>query len=332
MSQAVHPATRILALLELLQAHHRLTGADLAKRLDVDERTVRRYAARLAELGIPVQAERGRYGGYRLLPGYKLPPLMFSDEEAVAVVLGLLAGARLGLATAAPAVDSALAKVQRVLPHQLRERTTAVREALEFTLAPREPRAPGTGTLLLLGEATSRRRRVRLAYRSYRGADSERELDPYGLVFHHGRWYVTGHDHHRGELRTFRLDRIRSVRITEAAFTPPADFDPVRHVTQSLAGVPYAWEVEVTLHTSLAEARRRIPASTATLTGTDGQVLLRTRAERLDGMAVMLAGLGWSFRIHHPAELKEEVRAHAARLVAASEATELPGPGGEVGG
>ncbi|MGO1053324.1 helix-turn-helix transcriptional regulator [Crossiella sp. CA198] len=314
-----HPTTRILALLELLQAHHRLTGADLAQRLDVDERTIRRYATRLAELGIPVQADRGRYGGYHLLPGYKLPPLMFTDEEAVAVVLGLLAGARLGLSTAAPAVDSALAKVQRVLPAQLRERTAAVREALDFTLAPREARAPGTGTLLVLGEATSRRRRVRLTYRSYQGQDSERELDPYGLVFHHGRWYVTGHDHHRADLRTFRLDRIGEATITEHTFTPPAEFNPVQHVTQSLAGVPYAWEVQVTLHTTLDEARKRIPASTATLTDTEDGVLLRTRAERLDGMAMMLAGLGWSFRIHHPAELKEEVRSHAARLVAASE-------------
>ncbi|GAA2779785.1 helix-turn-helix transcriptional regulator [Crossiella cryophila] len=314
-----HPTTRILALLELLQAHHRLTGADLAQRLDVDERTIRRYATRLAELGIPVQAERGRYGGYRLLPGYKLPPLMFTDEEAVAVILGLLAGARLGLATTAPAVDTALAKIQRVLPAQLRERTAAVREALDFTLAPRQAQAPGTGTLLVLGEATSRRRPVRLTYRSYQGQDSERELDPYGLVFHHGRWYVTGYDHHRADLRTFRLDRIGEVTITEHTFTPPAEFNPVQHVTQSLAGVPYAWEVQVTLHTTLDEARKRIPASTATLTDTADGVLLRTRAERLDGMAMMLAGLGWNFRIHHPAELKEEVRAHAARLVAASE-------------
>ncbi|MGW0518746.1 helix-turn-helix transcriptional regulator [Crossiella sp. NPDC003009] len=314
-----HPTTRILALLELLQAHHRLTGAELARRLEVDERTVRRYATRLAELGIPVQAERGRYGGYRLLPGYKLPPLMFTDEEAVAVVLGLLAGARLGLATTAPAVDSALAKLQRVLPAQLRERTAAVREALDFTLAPRQARAPGTGTLLTLGEATSRRRRVRLAYRSYQGEDSDRELDPYGLVFHHGRWYVTGYDHHRADLRTFRLDRIREVTITEQAFTPPADFDPVGHVTQALAGVPYAWEVQVTLRTTLEEARRRVPATTATLTETEDGVLMRTRAERLDGMAMMLAGLGWPFRIHHPEELRAEVRAHAARLVAASE-------------
>src|SRR5215216_5704574 len=106
-------AARVLALLEVLQAAPGLTGPDLAARLEVDERTIRRYAARLSELGVPVQAERGRHGGYRLLPGYKLPPLMLTDDEAVAVVLGLLVGARLGLPGAG---DTALTKIQRVLP------------------------------------------------------------------------------------------------------------------------------------------------------------------------------------------------------------------------
>ncbi|HXA61742.1 MAG TPA: HTH domain-containing protein, partial [Streptosporangiaceae bacterium] len=128
-----HPTTRVLAMLELLQAHHRLGGAALAERLGVDVRTVRRYADRLAELGVPVVAERGRYGGYRLMPGYKLPPLMLTDDEATAVVLGLLAGRRLGLP--ADATESALAKVQRVLPVALRERVQALQETLGFTLA-----------------------------------------------------------------------------------------------------------------------------------------------------------------------------------------------------
>ena len=150
-----HPTTRVLALLELLQAHHRLGGRELARRLGVDERTVRRYAVRLQDLGVPVVAERGRYGGYHLMPGYKLPPLMFTDGEAVAVVLGLLASERLGLATATPAVESALAKIQRVLPTALRAQTLGIQETLGFTLAPRQPSAPSTGVLLALGEAPS---------------------------------------------------------------------------------------------------------------------------------------------------------------------------------
>jgi predicted DNA-binding transcriptional regulator YafY len=314
-----HPTSRTLALLELLQAHHRLTGDELAARLGVDPRTVRRYATRLAGLGIPLVAERGRYGGYRLAPGYRLPPLMLTEDEAVAVVLGLLAGQRVGLSTAAPAVDTALAEIRRVLPTALAARVTAVAETLTLTL-----RAPGrgapaggdgtVGALLTLAEATRERRRVRVAYRSWRGEDSERELDPYGLVFHSGRWYATGFDHRRGEVRSFRLDRMRSVEPTGVSFVPPEDFDPVAHLTTSLARVPYAHRVEVLLHTDLAAARRRIPPSVATLSEVDGGVLLAGWAEHLDGMAAMLAGLGCRFTVREPDALRDEVRVLADRL------------------
>ncbi|SCG73890.1 helix-turn-helix transcriptional regulator [Micromonospora coxensis] len=310
-----HPAGRVLGMLELLQSHHRLTGAELAARLGVDERTVRRYATTLADLGIPVTAERGRYGGYRLRPGYKLPPLMLTDDEAVAVLLGLLAADRLGLGTEEPATATALAKVRRVLPAPLAERLAAVREHLGFTLRETDPSTrPASGTLLALGAATRRRQRVTLDYRSHSGGASRRQLDPYGLVFHAGRWYVTGHDHLRDEVRVFRLDRIGGVTTGTQTFTPPADFDPVAQVTRSLAAVPYAHTVEVLLETDLATARRRVPPSVAELTEAPGGVLLRARAERLDGMAQLLAGLGWPFTVHHPAALRDAVHAHATRL------------------
>ncbi|MFC6880915.1 MULTISPECIES: helix-turn-helix transcriptional regulator [Actinomadura] len=307
-----HPTTRILTMLELLQAGQRVGGADLARRLGVDERTVRRYAARLDELGIPVVAERGRYGGYRLMPGYKLPPLMLTDDEATAVVLGLLAGRRLGLP--GQATESALAKIQRVLPAALRERVQALQDTLGFTLAARDAAAPATAALLTLAAAARARRRVRLRYRSWRGDASERDLDPYGLVFHSGRWYVTGHDHRSGEVRTFRVDRVESAEPGTATFEDPGDTDPVGHVTRSLANVPYAHDVEVLLETTLDEARRRIPAAVATLTETAGGVLMTTGAEHLDGMARMLAGLGWPFVVHRPDSLRDHVRDLARTL------------------
>ena len=313
-----HPTTRVLAMLELLQASHRLGGAELARRLGVDERTVRRYAARLAELGIPVTAERGRYGGYRLMPGYKLPPLMFTDDEAAAVVLGLLTAGRLGLPIAGTA--SALAKVQRVLPAALGSRIEALRHTLGFTMRQADVAAPEMGTVLTLAQAAGQRQRVRLRYRSWAGPDSERDLDPYGLVLHSGRWYVTGHDSRSGQTRTFRVDRVMSVRPGEGTFEPPADFDAVRQVTASLAAVPYAHEVEILLGTTMEAARRRIPPATATLTQADGGVLLQTRAEHLEGVALMLAGLGCPFTIRKPASLRGEVRALAGRLHAWSDA------------
>ena len=309
------PTTRVLTLLELLQANPRLGGTELAERLGVDPRTVRRDVARLQELGIPVVAERGRYGGYRLLPGYKLPPLMLTDDEATAVVLGLLAGRRLGLATSTPgAADSALAKLTRVLPAALRERTEAVQATLDFTLPARPGRAPATATVLVLAEATRRRRRVHLRYRSFKGRDSERDLDPYGLVFHAGRWYVTGLDHASGEVRTFRLDRILAAEPGTAGFDVPDQFDPVGQVADALARAPWTWDVQVLLAVPIEEARRRLPPGVATLAEAEGGVLLRARAERLDGMARMLAGLGWPFTIVTPDELRTEVLALAGRL------------------
>ncbi|MHA6797200.1 helix-turn-helix transcriptional regulator [Pseudonocardia bannensis] len=307
-------AGRVLALLELLQARPGLTGPEIAERLEIDQRTVRRHIRTLEEIGVPVVAARGRHGGYRLLPGYKLPPLMLSGDEAVAVVLGLIAAERSGLHAAAPAVDSARAKIERVLPAELRERTRAVAETLGFTAAARPGTAPSADVLLTLGEAARDHRRVRLRYTSWSGAAGERELDPYGLVFHAGRWYVTGHDHRRDGVRTFRLDRIDAVRATRAAFTPPAGFDAVGHVVARLAEVPYASEVEVVLHAPVAEVRRRLPRTVGALAEHPDGALLRGRAERLDGMAQLLAGLGWRFTVRRPDELRTAVRELAARL------------------
>ncbi|MER6400800.1 YafY family protein [Kitasatospora sp. NPDC001603] len=310
-----HPVSRVLALLELLQARPGLTGPELAARLEVDERTVRRYAARLADLGIPVQADRGRYGGYRLRPGFRLPPLMLTADEAASVVLGLLAGRRSGLSVGEQAAESALAKIQRVLPTELRERVEAVEQTLGLTSAPVAGPSPAGAALFALAEAARRRRRVRLAYRDRLGVPSEREFDPYGLVFHSGRWYTTGLDHRSGELRTFRLDRIGTAEPSGTPFEPPEDFDPVQRVVESLASVPWTHEVEVLLTTTLDEARQRIPPVVGTLTAADGgRVLLRARAQNLDGFAVMLAGLGRPFTVLRPDALRTEVRALAARL------------------
>ncbi|TNH31586.1 YafY family transcriptional regulator [Micromonospora orduensis] len=310
-----HPAGRVLALLELLQTRHRSTAAELAGHLGVDERTVRRYATTLVELGVPVTADRGRYGGYRLHPGFKLPPLMLTDDEAVAVLLGLVVAEQVGLSTEQPATATALAKIRRVLPAALADRLAAVQEHLGFTLRRREPeRGPTSGTLLTLASAARHRRRVALDYRSWRGEQSHRELDPYGLVFHSGRWYVTGHDHRRGEVRTFRLDRIDAVAPGAATFTVPDGFEAVAWVTRSLAGVPYTHEVEVLLETDLVGAQRRIPPSVAELTATTDGVLLRARAESLPGMAALLAGLGCPFTVRQPDALRAAVAEHARLL------------------
>lgn len=315
------PTTRVLELLELLQDRQRIGGPELAQRLGVDLRTVRRYVAKLEELGIPVEGERGRTGGYRLRPGYKLPPLMLTDDEAVAVVLGLLAARRDGLATSAPAVDDALAKLRRVLPAELREQVRALEQALGFSAGGPQPAPPATAVVLALAGAIAGERRVQVAYTTREGAESTRQLDPYGLVFHHGRWYLSAHDHGRDALRILRLDRIETVRRLRRAAPPPAGFDPVAHVAQALARVPWRWAVEVVLDAPLEALRAQLPPHAAELEERpDGGVTLRARAERLDGMARLLAGLGAPLRVIAPPELRTELSTLAARLAEAAEA------------
>jgi predicted DNA-binding transcriptional regulator YafY len=309
------PTARVLAMLELLQAGGQRTVGDLAARLGVDERTVRRYAEHLADLGIPVQSQRGRYGGYRLAPGYKLPPLMLTDDEAVAVVLGLRAAERAGLATTDhAAVVSALAKVSRVLPRALSKRLDSLMSTAQFTTAVGASAPVGADILLGLAAAAEERRTVVIEYTAWDGTESQRELDVYGLVFHSGRWYATGYDRGREDVRTFRLDRVASISPSDGTFDVPADFDATTQVVSGIAAVPWGHEVSVVLHTTMAEAAERLPKSLGSLSEHPDGVLLRTRAERLDGMARMLAGFGRDFEVITPDELRQEMLALSARL------------------
>jgi predicted DNA-binding transcriptional regulator YafY len=309
------PTARVLALLEILQSGGTVTVTRLAERLGVDERTVRRYASHLADLGIPVEARRGRYGGYRLAPGFKLPPLMLTDDEAIAVVLGLVAGRRAGLVTAAgAATESALAKVRRVLPDTVARRIESLLTTAGFTAPVRPAAPPGSEVLLTMASAARERHPVEIGYTAWDGRTGTRVLAPYGLVFHSGRWYVTGHDSVSGEVRTFRLDRITGAVSIEGTFEVPADFDPTGHVLAGLAAVRYAHEVVVVLAGPLAEVRRRIPRVAGELVEVPDGVRLTMRAERLDGAANMLAGLPWRVTVERPAALRAELRSLAGRL------------------
>jgi len=311
-SDVLEPSARLLDLLELLQARPLTTGREIADRLEIDRRTVRRYVTALQELGIPVEGQRGVGGGYRMRPGFRLPPLMLTEDEAVAVVLGLLAADRLGAD-----VDDALTKLHRVLPDALRRRVEALEATLAFTDAAPSAAPVRGDTALRLAEAIRRRRRLDVRYRTYAGDESDRELSPLGLVVHSGRWYLAAFDHGRDDLRTFRVDRMSRAAIAEEPATAPPDgFDAVAEVSRSLARVPWDWEVEVLLDLTLDQAAQRIPATLAELIETEDGTLLRMRVGSLDWAARMLAGLGCPFAIQRPEELRESVRALGERLTA----------------
>ena len=316
-----HPTTRVLTVLELLQARQRVSGRELAERLEVDVRTVRRYVTMLQELGIPVESVPGPGGGYRLRPGFKLPPLMFTDDEALALTLGLLVTRRLGMDGAAPAIEGALAKLERVLPENLRGRVSALQSTLAIAIPPSEV-AANAGLVATISEAAEQGRRVTLGYRSGRREQTTRVIDPYGLIYLDRRWYVAGHCHLRDGLRLFRLDRIDSCAPAPGSFERPPEFDGVSFVERSLATMPDIWAVEVLLRCSIEEARAAIPATHATLEPHPDGVLLRCARGDLDGVARFLVSLGLPFTVLSPAELRDALLRLAAKIERAALAAE----------
>ncbi|MFJ9175675.1 helix-turn-helix transcriptional regulator [Streptomyces sp. NPDC102360] len=317
------PAGRVLTLLELLQSGGTRTVAELADRLGVDGRTVRRYVDHLIDLDVPVESVRGRYGGYRLGPGYRLPPLMLSDDEALAVLLGLIAGRRAGLTAAGDtASETAAAKIRRVLPKPVARRLDTLLDSLAFTERPGERApAPDSEVLLTLADAVRHRRPVSIRYVDGEGRRSERTLHPYGIVAHAGRWYVAGRDAGLGEDRTLRLDRIVDARALPGTFEAPEEGDgpePAQRVLAGLATAAYRYEVTLRIHGTVEQIRAQLPASVAVLDeaepAAERRRCVELRAQRLDWLPPVLASLDRPFVVERPAELRELVGEFAERL------------------
>lgn len=309
-----HPTTRLLTILELLQARGEMSGVELAKRLEVDVRTVRRYITMLQDMAIPIESERGRHGCYRLQAGYKLPPLIFSTEEALALIYGLLMTRRLGLGVDPVSVESALAKLERVLPGEARAPAHAIADVLQVEL-PLPDRAPAQPVVAALSQAVQRRQRVALHYEAIGGAETARTVDPYGVLYRNGFWYMAGYCHLRQGLRAFRLDRVLAVQPGADSFERPADFDLLDFIEESISRAPGLWQVEVLLYVSVEKARCIIPRAVGTPQPHDQGALLRAQVQSLDWFAYFLAGLDCPVRVLRPPEAREALRQLAARLV-----------------
>ena len=213
----------------------------------------------------------------------------------------------MGLTVTAPAVEGALAKIERVLPPDLRAQVSAVQQALvldEWVSS----ELPATAVVLMLSQACQKSHAVWFVYEDSQGQRTEREFDPYRLVFLGKRWYAAGHCHLRGAERVFRVDRIVEIQTRAALFTPPPNFDALAVVQASIAQAPRAWNIEVVLRTSMDQARWRIPRLMATLEPVDGGVRWHGHADDLDWIARELIRFGFPVYVRHPEELKDAFR------------------------
>ncbi len=303
---------RVLTVLELLQTHGRMSGGDLAARMEVSVRTVQRYVARLQDLGIPVASSRGPGGSYRLQPGFRLPPLMFGTEEAFAIALGLDALVFLGLSETAPAAAGVKAKLARVLPETVSEQVKALRAVLELE-RPTWVVSVDIALLTRLASAVQSRKRVRLGYRKEDGTVSERGVEPYGLMQHSGRWFLGGTCLLRRDLRLFRVDRIEAVVVLSEPFERPTDFEMAAFLRESIAFAPAPWEVSVWLDAP-PETVRRCTGVRAVLEAEGGGTRLRCGVTNLDDFAVTLLYLGCGFEVNFSPELGRAFQTLAERI------------------
>ena len=312
-------ASRLLELLSLLQARRDWPGTELAERLGVSGRTIRRDVERLRALGYPVDSLTGPAGGYRLQAGTALPPLLLDEDEAIAIAVGLRTAARASVTGIEETAIRALVKLEQVLPAHLRRRVAALGSA---TVAP----APGGPTvdpqqLTTIGAACRDTECLRFAYASRDGTASRRDVEPHALVNRGRRWYLVAWDRHREDWRTFRVDRINRAAATGARFSArklPAK-DAAAYVEQSLAGAYSRFEARVTVYATVQEATRRLRYAGGTFTPIGERMCeYRVSDDDLEWLALRLAMLGVEAEIHEPPELIEKVRELAGRLARAA--------------
>ncbi|WP_407538321.1 YafY family protein [Deinococcus radiomollis] len=311
------PSMRVLTVLELLQSRERMTGGELCRRLEVSPRTVQRYVARLQDLGIPVESTRGVGGAYRLRPGFRLPPLMFSADEALSLALGLRALQLLGLHALTPAAASASAKLARTLPKALSERVQALQDAVQLDVSPWVVAADAAMLTELLN-AMQTCRAVAFHYTSRVAETSERQVEVYGTVHLHGRWYLVGFCLGRQAVRSFRLDRMNGLSVLERPSTRPADFDAHAYLCASMRGEPGGFEIEVQLHAPLEAVQGQLTSWGVTLEAQGSHTRLRARRERLEPLAAALLGLDRPLTVVRPPELRQAFLRLAQRSVQAA--------------
>lgn len=307
-------SARLLRLLGLLQTPRQWTGAELASRLEVDIRTVRRDIRKLRDLGYPVHAVAGT-AGYRLGAGTTLPPLLLDDEEAVAVAVGLRTAAG-GTVTGIEETSlRALAKLDQVLPARIRHRVDLL-HSVTVTVPAAGPTVD-PDVLTAVAAACREHQRLRFDYRRHDGTDSVRDTEPHRLVHTGRRWYLVGWDTDRRDWRTYRVDRMRPRIPTGPRFAPreAPGVDLAGYLTHGVSTAPYRYQARLTLHAAPGAAAERIPPTVGVIEAVDEETcLLHTGSNSLDELAVYVASFGFPFEVQEPAELTAHIRDLVTRL------------------
>ena len=317
MHDDASPTARALLTLELVQGSPGITADRLADKLGVSERAARRYVGILREAGIPIESVRGRYGGYRVGRGVRLPPLMFSPAEALGLVMAVLDGHHQA-ADAADPVGSALGKLLRALPEPVARQAEAVRAAT----APAPDRAaarPDPVITSTLVQACAEHRRTRIGYRSESGKEWSPEVDPWAIIVRHGRWYLLCWSHSARARRAFRIDRVTAADPLTAGFTPPAGLDPVAELEDHLA-VGWEYDVEVVIDAPVERVAACVPRTLGRLEPVDERTSrLVGSTSNTEWYAVQLATLPAAYRIVRCPELQQSAGRLGRRAVAAAE-------------
>ncbi|MFD4139189.1 helix-turn-helix transcriptional regulator [Streptomyces sp. NPDC058572] len=313
---------RLLNLLSLLQTPREWPGSELAERLDVSQRTIRRDIDRLRDLGYPVEATRGSVGGYRLVAGAAMPPLLLDDEEAVAIAVGLRAGAGHAIEGIEEASVRALAKLEQVLPSRLRHRVTTL-QAATIPLTRGDGATIDPRTLTVIAGTVTARERLRFAYRAGDGSESRRQVEPYRLVSTGRRWYLVAYDLGREDWRTFRVDRVAEPFATGARFTPrevPSGDDAMELLRHSMSRRQPEHELDVSFAAPASYVAARLPETLGSPVATgDETCRLRARAaDSVEWLALRLALVDCEFTVHGPAALRDYVTDLATRLTRAT--------------
>lgn len=315
MPADLSPTARALRALEILQTRPGTTAAQLGERLGVTERAARRYVGILREAGIPVESARGPYGGYRLGRGTRLPPVVFTETEALGLVMAVLDG-RPAAEEGEDLVGSALGKVIRALPESIGRQAAALRE--HAAAAPdRHAARPDPVTTGALVAAVAARRRVLITYRSEAGNEWEVEVDPWAVVVRYGRWYILGHSHHADAIRTYRVDRVQAVHQTAHEFEPPDGLDPVTALEENL-GTGWELSTRVVFEAPLEDVAPWIRAPMGRLEPSeDGCVLVGSTSNPAMYAQEWLASVPFAFRVDGGQELRAAVATLASRLACA---------------